>query len=284
MFAECAIQHMIFLIRHVTLGTDPLVLVSHLLLALFNTASRAAPLLLVLGNKFFLGERVEALQLLQKTKSIEQSTEWTKRNMLEKNHYPEHLWEEPCRHSPGLPPFPGASAGRLLGPSLPAGWGPGWWAPAGFCPAGPSPPTPASAWRCGKDWRPSRRSSARPHLWTQKSTEAAVKTWPGGEDQIDWAIRGVTSCANWTWHEHAGEAVPMSHPEDVLEGTEVQPPDWAVNPVSHVGLGDRSAPHVPVHLQEGTQTLGCNWCTVQHCFTHWLTHLASLKHTCLSRS
>lgn len=84
MFAECAIQHMIFLIRHVTLGTDPLVLVSHLLLALFNTAGRAAPLLLVLGNKFFLGERVEALQLLQKTKSIEQSTEWIKRNMLEK--------------------------------------------------------------------------------------------------------------------------------------------------------------------------------------------------------
>lgn len=51
-----------------TFDTDPLVLVSHLLLAPFNTAGRAAPLFLVLGNKFFFGKRVVALQKLKEKK------------------------------------------------------------------------------------------------------------------------------------------------------------------------------------------------------------------------
>lgn len=51
-----------------TFDTDPLVLVSHLLLAPFNTAGRAAPLFLVLGDKFFFGKRVVALQKLKEKK------------------------------------------------------------------------------------------------------------------------------------------------------------------------------------------------------------------------
>lgn len=48
-----------------SLDTDPLVLVSHLFLAPFNTASRATALFLVLGNKFFFGLRIVALQKSQ---------------------------------------------------------------------------------------------------------------------------------------------------------------------------------------------------------------------------
>lgn len=52
-----------------SLDTDPLVLVSHLLLALFNIASRAPPLFLVLGNKFFFALRLVALQESKKIKA-----------------------------------------------------------------------------------------------------------------------------------------------------------------------------------------------------------------------
>lgn len=61
-------------IYHMSLDTDPLVLVSHLLLAPFNTASRTAALFPVLGNKFFFGLRIVALRDLKKKKSKHKST------------------------------------------------------------------------------------------------------------------------------------------------------------------------------------------------------------------
>lgn len=41
---------------------------------------------------------------------------------------------------------------------------------------------------------------------------------------------------SWTWDEHAGETISVPHPEDILKGTEVQPPHASSNAVSHVRL------------------------------------------------
>lgn len=55
-----------------------------------------------------------------------------------------------------------------------------------------------------------------------------------------------------TWDEHAGEALSMSHPQDVLKGTELQTPHCPSQSVGHVGFGHGRGPHVSVHLHTHT--------------------------------
>lgn len=57
-------------------------------------------------------------------------------------------------------------------------------------------------------------------------------------------------CYNPTWYKHAGKTFSVPDPQDVLKGTEVQPPHGAPKSVSHVGFSHRRTPHIPVNLQE----------------------------------